>query len=160
MEQAERSEGRDWKAELDLARLSFVQHGTRASFRRRVMDAMRQLMPASGAFICFGTEDARAYSDSSRLLDGVPQGFRADEATRLTQAFGFETKSVVETTRRVYLATELYPDDERRRLPYFAGHATTESGGGVLAHALLFFLHEGGVLFGLAGLERRENEGA
>ena len=52
---------------LDSARLSVVQHGTRASFRRRVMDAMRQLVPASGAFFCFGTEDARAYADSSRL---------------------------------------------------------------------------------------------
>ena len=56
---------------LDAARLSVVQHGTRASFRRRVMDAMRQVVPASGAFICFGTEDARAYADSSRLVDGV-----------------------------------------------------------------------------------------
>ncbi len=142
------------QAGLDAARLSVVQHGTRASFRRRVMDAMRQLVPASGAFICFGTEDARAYSDSSRLVDGVPQPLRAEPGIRLTQAFGFETKSVVETTRRVYLANELYPDDERMKLPYFAAHA--DSG---MKHALLFFMHEGGVLFGLAGLERRESEG-
>jgi DNA-binding CsgD family transcriptional regulator len=141
-------------AGLDAARLSVVQHGTRASFRRRVMDAMRQLVPASGAFICFGTEDARAYSDSSRLVDGTPQPVRAEPGTRLTQAFGFETKSVVETTRRVYLANELYPDDERMKLPYFAAHA--DAG---MKHALLFFMHEGGVLFGLAGLERRESEG-
>jgi len=142
------------QAGLDAARLSVVQHGTRASFRRRVMDAMRQLVPASGAFICFGTEDTRAYGDSSRLVDGAPQTLKSDGATRLTQAFGFETKSVVETTRRVYLANELYPDDERKKLPYFASH--TESG---MEHALLFFLHEGGVLFGLAGLERRSSEG-
>lgn len=142
------------QAGLDAARLSVVQHGTRASFRRRVMDAMRQLVPASGAFICFGTEDARAYGDSSRLVDGAPRGLKSDGAMRLTQAFGFETKSVVETTRRVYRANELYPDDERMKLPYFASHA--ESG---MKHALLFFLHEGGVLFGLAGLERRESEG-
>ncbi len=142
------------QAGLDAARLSVVQHGTRASFRRRVMDAMRQLVPASGAFICFGTEDARAYGDSSRIVDGAPQGLKSDGATRLTQAFGFETKSVVETTRRVYLANELYPDDERMKLPYFASHA-----GSGMKHALLFFLHEGGVLFGLAGLERRESEG-
>jgi DNA-binding CsgD family transcriptional regulator len=142
------------QAGLDAARLSVVQHGTRASFRRRVMDAMRQLVPASGAFICFGTEDTRAYGDSSRVVDGSPQALKSDGATRLTQAFGFETKSVVETTRRVYLANELYPDDERMKLPYFASHS--ESG---MKHALLFFLHEGGVLFGLAGLERRESEG-
>lgn len=141
------------QAGLDAARLLVVQHGTRASFRRRVMDAMRQLVPATGAFLCFGTEDARAYSDSSRLVDGAPQALKGDESTRLTQAFGFETKSVVETTRRVYLASELYPDDERMKLPYFASHR--ESG---MRHALLFFIHEGGVLFGLAGLERREAE--
>lgn len=141
------------QAGLDAARLAVVQHGTRASFRRRVMDAMRQLVPASGAFICFGTEDARAYGDSSRLVDGSLSPLKADPI-RLTQAFGFETKSVVETTRRVYLANELYPDEERAKLPYFAAHA--ESG---MKHSLLFFMHEGGVLFGLAGLERREKEG-
>jgi DNA-binding CsgD family transcriptional regulator len=138
---------------LDAARLSVVQHGTRASFRRRVMDAMRQLVPASGAFFCFGTEDTRAYADSSRLVDAGPAPFNAADGVRLTQAFGFETKSVVETTRRVYVANELYPDDEREKLPYFAAHA-----GDRMKHALLFFLHEGGVLFGLAGLERRADE--
>ncbi len=143
------------KDELDLARLSVVQHGTRASFRRRVMDAMRQLVPASGAFVCFGTEDSRAYADSSRLVDGAVQPLKSEAGVRLTAAFGFETKCVVETTRRVYLASELYPDDERMKLPYFAAHA--DAG---MQHALLFFMHEGGVLFGLAGLERRPSEGA
>jgi len=140
---------------LDVARLSVVQHGTRASFRRRVMDAMRSLVPASGAFFCFGTEDSRAYFDSARLVDGVVSGLKGEGTLRLTQAFGFETRSVVETTRRVYQAGELYPEDEQRRLPYFAAHASDG-----MRHALLFFLHEGGVLFGLAGLERRETEGA
>lgn len=143
---------------LDAARLSVVQHGTRASFRRRVMDAMRQLVPAAGAFICFGTEDTRAYGDSSRLVDGLAHGLKDTDGVRLTQAFGFETKSVVETTRRVYLANELYPDDERMKLPYWASHA--EQGDKPMKHALLFFLHEGGVLFGIAGLERREADGA
>jgi DNA-binding CsgD family transcriptional regulator len=143
---------------LDAARLSVVQHGTRASFRRRVMDAMRQLVPSAGAFICFGTEDARAYGDSARLVDGIPHALKDTDGVRLTQAFGFETKSVVETTRRVYLANELYPDDERMKLPYFSSHR--EPGEKVLKHALLFFLHEGGVLFGLAGLERRDADGA
>jgi len=140
---------------LDVARLSVVQHGTRASFRRRVMDAMRAVVPASGAFFCFGTDDARAYSDSARLVDGVPSALKGPDTLRLTQAFGFETRSVVETTRRVYMAGELYPEDEQRKLPYFAEHASD-----TMKHALLFFLHEGGVLFGLAGLERRESEGA
>jgi DNA-binding CsgD family transcriptional regulator len=139
---------------LDAARLSVVQHGTRASFRRRVMDAMRQVVPAAGAFICFGTEDTRAYADSSRIVDGAASALKGSDAVRLTQAFGFETKSVVETTRRVYVAGELYPEDERMKLPYFAAHA-----GDKMKHTLLFFLHEGGVLFGLAGLERREAEG-
>lgn len=142
------------QAGLDAARLLVVQHGTRASFRRRVMDAMRQLVPASGAFICFGTEDPRAYADSTRFVDGSPHPLKATDGVRLTQAFGFETKSVVETTRRVYLANELYPDDERMKLPYFASHSADG-----FKHTLLFFLHEGGVLFGLAGLERREAEG-
>lgn len=142
-------------AGLDAARLSVVQHGTRTSFRRRVMDAMRQLVPASGAFICFGTEDARAIVDSSRVVDGVLRPVTIEPGVRLTQAFGFETKSVVETTRRVYLANELYPDEERQKLPWFAAHA----GDAAMKHALLFFMHEGGVLFGLAGLERKEAEG-
>jgi DNA-binding CsgD family transcriptional regulator len=139
---------------LDAARLSVVQHGTRASFRRRVMDAMRQVVPASGAFFCFGTEDTRAYGDSSRLVDTAAAPLKAAEGVRLTQAFGFETKSVVETTRRVYLANELYPDDERMKLPYFADNSVESK----MKHALLFFLHEGGVLFGLCGLERRDGE--
>ncbi|MBX3185782.1 MAG: hypothetical protein KF819_02155 [Labilithrix sp.] len=138
---------------LDAARLSVVQHGTRASFRRRVMDAMRQVVPASGAFFCFGTEDTRAYGDSSRVVDGTTSGLKGPFDLRLTQAFGFETRSVVETMRRVYLANELYPDEERMKLPYFAEHASDG-----MKHALLFFLHEGGVLFGVAGLERRASE--
>jgi DNA-binding CsgD family transcriptional regulator len=124
------------------------------------MDAMRELVPASAAFICFGTEDARALSDSSRIVDGGLRPVSVDLGLRLTQAFGFETRSVVETTRRVYIANELYPDDERAKLPWFAAHATPDDASkGTLKHALLFFMHEGGVLFGLAGLERKESEG-
>src|SRR5205085_11324075 len=43
------------------------------------------------------------------------------------------------------------------KLPYFASHA--EAGEKAMKHAILFFLHEGGVLFGLAGLERRAADG-
>lgn len=140
---------------LDAARLSVVQHGTRASFRRRVIDAMRQVVPASCAFFCLGTEDGRSYADSSRIVDGASTPLRGSGGHRLTQAFGFETRSVVETMRRVFAADELYPEADRMRLPYFADHASDG-----MKHALLFFVHEGGVLFGLGGLERREAEGA
>lgn len=139
---------------LDAARLAVVQHGTPASFRRRVMDAMRSLVPAPGAFFSFGKEDARAYEDSSRIVDGAVQPLKGDLRVKLSAAFGFETRSVVETQRRAYDVRELYPDEERAKLPYFAAH---EADG--FKHALLFFLHEGGVLFGLAGLERREADG-
>ena len=49
---------------------------------------------------------------------------------------------------------ELWPDDERAKLPYFAEHSTKDG----FTQALLVFLHEGGVLFGIIGLERRKGE--
>lgn len=142
---------------LDAARLSVVQHGTRASFRRRVIDAMRQLAPSPSAFVCFGTDDARAYGDASRHLDGVMRPMPGAVDIGLAKAFGFEVASVVETTRRVYRANELYPEVERLALPYVRGHV--EEGGAPFDDMLLFFLHEGGVLFGVAGLERRKADG-
>ncbi len=140
---------------LQSAQLQVVQPGSRASFRRRVIDAMRMMVPSSGAFMCFNTQDARAYSDSTRLVDGQSAPLRKTEGVRLTLAFGFETKSVVATTRRAYLGEELYPDAERMKLPYFTEHSAPEK----FVTTLLLFLHEGGVLFGLAGLERRASEG-
>ena len=138
---------------MQSAQLQVVQPGSRASFRRRVIDAMRSMVTASGAFFCFGTQDARAYGDSTRFVDGQPSPIRKSEGVRLSQAFGFDTKSLVATNRRAYLADELYPEAERARLPYFAEHAPDKMG-----RTLLLFLHEGGVLFGLAGLERRATE--
>ena len=141
-------------AMLDVL-LLLVQPGSRASFRRRAMDGMRSLVPSPGAFFCMGTQDARAYADSARLVDGrAAAALKSTDAVRLTQAFGFESKSVVETPRRAYVAQELYPDDERAKLPYFRDN----SGADGLTQALLVFLHEGGVLFGLAGLERRAGD--
>src|SRR5262249_45293106 len=131
---------------MQAAQLQVVQPGSRASFRRRVIDAMRTLVPASGAFICFHTQDARAYSDSTRLVDGQPSPRRKTEGTRRTQAFGFGAKGVAATPRRAYLGEELYPDSERIKLPYFAEHSAADGFG----TTLLLFLHEGGVLFGLA----------
>jgi DNA-binding CsgD family transcriptional regulator len=138
------------------AALQIVQPGTRSGFRRRTMDALRAIVPSTAAFFCFGKEDERAYGDASRVLAGALQPLKAAEGTRLSQAFGFDPKSVVQTTRRAYLSGELYPDDERARLPYFRDHAAVDG----LAHALIVFLHEGGVLFGVCGLERRASEAA
>ncbi len=136
------------------AALLVVQPGTRASFRRRVVDAMRGVVPAAGGFVCTGAEDVLAYGDSLRVAGETPLPFEGTDGVKLTEAFGFQTASVVETTRRVYRAAELYPDDERMKLPYFATHSAHEG----YAKALLVFLHEGGVLFGLAGLERRAGD--
>lgn len=139
---------------MQASQLQVVQPGSRASFRRRVIDAMRQLVNAPGAFVCFGTQDVRAYADSTRLVDGQVSPIRKTEGQRLSAAFGFDPKSVAATQRRAYLAEELYPESERVRLPYFAEHAGEDK----MTRAALVFLHEGGVLFGIAGLERRETD--
>lgn len=134
---------------LASAQLQVVLPGTRASFRRRVIDAMRDVVAAHGAFCFFGQDDGRAYADATRLADGALKP-PPEPAVKLSAAFGFDAKSVVASPRRAYISSELWPDEERARLPYFA--ATAADG---FAEALLLFLHEGGVLFGLAGLERR-----
>ena len=139
---------------LQSAQLLVVLPGTRASFRRRVIDAIRELVPASGAFCFFGKEDGRAYGDATRLVDGSTRTVRGS-GIKLSVAFGFDPKSVVAGPRRAYLATELWPESERARLAYFADCSIPDGFEG----ALLLFLHEGGVLFGLAGLERRAAEG-
>lgn len=144
------------------AKLQVVQHGSRASFRRRVVDSMRTLVRAPAGFFCMGTQDALAYADASWVVDGgsvpVPKSsVRAGSrpALKLSDAFGFTVSDVVATNRRAYLATELYPDAERAKLPYFKERAPEYK----LVHALLVFCHEGGVLFGLGGLERRAEDG-
>ncbi|MGO8991935.1 MAG: helix-turn-helix transcriptional regulator [Polyangiaceae bacterium] len=139
---------------MQAAQLQVVQPGSRASFRRRVIDAMRQLVTAPAAFVCFGTQDVRAYADSTRVVDEKLSQIRNPEGVRLSVAFGFDPKSVAATQRRVYLADELYPATERARLPYFAEHADADK----LTRTVLVFLHEGGVLFGIAGLERRASD--
>ena len=139
---------------LTHARLQVVQPGGKIGFRRRVLDAMRTLVPAPCAFFCFGRDDAHAYIDSIRLVGNDARSMAEPDGKTLTEAFGFDTRSVVETQRRVYLAEELYPAEVRKDLPYFAKNAVPDA----LTDALLVFLHEGGVLFGLAGLERREGD--
>jgi DNA-binding CsgD family transcriptional regulator len=139
---------------LQSAQLQVVLPGTRTSFRRRVIDALRELVSASGAFCFFGKEDGRAYGDATRLVDGAAKPVRGD-GIKLSAAFGFDPKSVVAAPRRAYVSAELWPDAERARLPYFADCAIPDG----FVHALLLFMHEGGVLFGIAGLERRTAEG-
>jgi DNA-binding CsgD family transcriptional regulator len=116
---------------------------------------MRSVVQAPAAFCCLGTDDARAYVDSSRLVDGAVRPVMGADGVALASAFGFVAADVCSTARRAYLATELYPDGERMALPYFMTHSKPDG----LAHALLVFLHEGGVLFGLCGLERRAVDG-
>jgi DNA-binding CsgD family transcriptional regulator len=141
---------------LQGAQLQVVLSGTRASFRRRVMDAMASLVSASGAFCFFGRDDARAYGDGTRVVDQKSRALQQTDGIALSAAFGFDLKSVVAAPRRTYASSELWPDSERASLPYFRN----ESSGDGFTHALLLFLHEGGTLFGLAGLERRAGEPA
>jgi DNA-binding CsgD family transcriptional regulator len=119
------------------------------------MDALRSVVPAPGAFCFFGKDDTRAYADASRLVDGASVHVKNADGVKLSEAFGFDPKSLVTTTHRAYTAAELYPESERVKLPYYRDHSV----GDALVHTLLLFLHEGGVLFGLAGLERRESDG-
>jgi DNA-binding CsgD family transcriptional regulator len=135
------------------AQLQVVLPGTRASFRNRVLEAMRSLAPAPAAFFCLGTDDARAYADSTRIVGVEERPIPGDERTKLSVAFGFDPKSVALAPVRVYASGELWPESERAALPYFVG--SKDEG---LTQALLLFLHEGGPLFGLAGLERRAGD--
>jgi DNA-binding CsgD family transcriptional regulator len=89
------------------------------------------------------------------MVDGSVHPLKEMDGVRLSQAFGFVSTDLCATTRRAYLATELYPDAERLELPYFKNHSKPDR----LSHALLVFLHEGGVLFGVCGLERRMEDG-
>jgi DNA-binding CsgD family transcriptional regulator len=122
---------------LASAQLQVVLPGTRASFRRRVVDALLHVVPAAGAFCFFGKDDSRAYADSTRVVDGAVRSVLGARGRRLSAAFGFDPASVVATPRRFDECSA--PDG--------------------LSAALLVFLHEGGVLFGLAGLERRPGQG-
>src|ERR1019366_5901537 len=107
---------------LQSAQLQVVLPGTRASFRRRVIDAMLDLAAGrpGGAFCFFGKNDARAYQDATRLVDGQSRPLRqGGRDTLLSVAFGFDSKSVVAAPRRAYTSLELWPDSERRALPHF-----------------------------------------
>lgn len=114
-----------------------------------MLDAMRELVVAPGAFCFLGTDDGRSYADSTRVVGREVRPVPGDERLKLSAAFGFDPKSVVASPFRAYLSTELWADAERAALPYFQG--SREEG---LTQALIVFMHEGGLLFGLAGVER------
>jgi DNA-binding CsgD family transcriptional regulator len=119
-----------------------------------VIDALRSVVAAPAGFFFFGKEDSRAYAEGTRLVDAAPKHLKVDSKTLLSSAFGYDLKSVVSTTRRAYADSELYPQTERLGLSYYRDHSVSDG----LTHAALLFLHEGGILFGLAGLERRTSE--
>jgi DNA-binding CsgD family transcriptional regulator len=139
---------------LQAAQLQVVLPGTRTSFRRRVIDAMGDLVSAPGAFCFFGTDDTRAYADATRVVDGQSKPLQRKGGIALSLAFGFDRKSVVATPRRAYSSSELWPESERASLPYFREESSADG----FTHAVVLFLHEGGSLFGLAGLERRAED--
>ncbi len=140
---------------LQAAQLQVVLPGTRASFRRRLIDGMRDLIAAPGGFCFFGKDDSRAYEDATRLVDGATKPMRrGGGGVALSAAFGFDRKSLVSAPRRAYASNELWPENERLGLPYFRDESCADG----FTHSLLLFLHEGGTLFGIAGLERRAGE--
>ena len=146
---------------LQSAQLQVVLPGSRASFRRRIIDALRDLVPSPAGFCFVGKDDGRAFGDATRVVDGSARRMDAPDValgatagTRLSAAFGFDPKSVVAGVRRVYQSDELWPAKERKALPYFKQFSEPEG----LTQALLLFVHEGGVLFGLAGVERRASD--
>ena len=145
---------------LRAAELQVVQHGSRSSFRRRVIDALRSVVPAYAGFCFLGRGDGRAIRDATRVVGDNRVGIALGADVRLAKAFSFTPSDVCATMRRAYLATELYPADEWQAVPYFAENAFGEKAAGPgVSSALVIFLHEGGVLFGVCGLERKANEG-
>jgi DNA-binding CsgD family transcriptional regulator len=144
------------EANLRAAELQVVQHGSRSSFRRRVIDAMRSVVPATSAFCFLGRGDGRAASDATRVVGDGRVGLSLDRNVRLSEAFAFVPADVCATTRRAYLLTELYPSDEWPNVPYFAANGKEQG----IHEVLVIFLHEGGVLFGVCGLERTKEDGS
>jgi DNA-binding CsgD family transcriptional regulator len=135
---------------IALARLAVVQTSSRLGFQRRALDALRTLAPASSAALFLGTDDSRAYAEGVHYEKNRFSEVKSSVPLALSAAFGFDAKSVTETPRRVYVSDELYDAAGRLDVPYFKAHA----GGGT--YAALLFLHEGGVLFAMAVLERSD----
>ncbi|WP_394821793.1 LuxR C-terminal-related transcriptional regulator [Pendulispora albinea] len=115
---------------------------------------MRSLVPASGAFICFGDDRTVSYAHSWRMVEDTVKPVRRRDGINLAQAFGLESRDVVRTARRAYRTVELYTDDIRKNLPYFRDNSAADA----FVRALLVPLHASGSLFGICGLERRQEE--
>jgi len=143
-----------YEPNLRAAELQVVQHGSRSSFRRRVVDALRSVVPSFAGFCFLGRGDNRAIRDASRVVGDNRVGIELGAEVRLSKAFGFTPADVCATMRRAYLVTELFPADEWQRLPYFTANGKDEG----VTSTLVIFLHEGGVLFGVCGLERKADE--
>ncbi|WP_394829107.1 LuxR C-terminal-related transcriptional regulator [Pendulispora albinea] len=133
---------------------------------------MRNLVPASGAFFCFGRQDrephapAVALGPSLRVVDGAIRAVANGSAVacelqvELAQAFGLDPATVVTGTRRAYLTNELRPGAPLSALPYFRHHAVADGFVQAILVPLYEAPHEGGRLFAVCGLERREHEPA
>lgn len=139
---------------LQSVQLQVVLSGTRASFRRRVIDAALALVPAPSGFCFFGKDDRRAYEEATRLVGGSPRPVGGAAGMKLSIAFGFTVASVVAAPRRVYASSELWPEEQRAALPYFRDVSSADG----FVKSLVMFLQEGGVLLGLAGVERRAGD--
>ncbi len=139
---------------LQSVQLQVVLSGTRASFRRRVIDAALTLVPAPSGFCFFGKDDRRAYEEATRLVAGSTRPVGGAPGMKLSVAFGFTAASVVAAPRRVYASNELWPEEERAALPYFRDVSSADG----FVKSLIMFFKEGGVLLGLAGVERRAGD--
>src|SRR5580704_7799587 len=113
-----------YEAKVRDAQLQVVQHGSRSSFRRRVVDALQSLVPSHAGFCFLGRGEARAAADGTRVAQDRRAGIELDPELSLSHSFGFSPSDVCATMRRAYLATELYPAAEWLAIPYFAGHST------------------------------------
>lgn len=133
--------------DLQALGLGIVVPGTRSGFRRRVLDALLKIAPASYACMFMGTDEARAYGDALHLVDGEPVVDAPSTEASLKVALGLDLASIVMTPRRVYSVSELYSEAERAHLPFFQTPWAKRYTEGVL-----LFFHEGGLVFGVAGL--------
>ena len=130
--------------------------GTRASFRRRVIDALREARAGLGRLLFLRQgRRARLRRRDAHRRRREPAGARGPASSSPPRSASTRRAS---SPRRAapYVATELWPDAERARCPTSRTGRIADG----FVHSLLLFLHEGGVLFGLAGLERRFGEGA
>ena len=124
-----------------------------ASFRRRVVDAMRPARERSPSRFSASARRTSAPTQTRRASStGVLMPIRTDvwrPADRPRSASSQERRH--DAAPRLPRRRSSTPKPSARSCPTFADHAVPDK----LTRALLVCLHEGGVLFGVAGLERR-----